>query len=69
MRPVDDSMSRRPAATWAQPLRRSSRTCAPNTTFRFLRNRERGYHALRIEVRPAQKLEIHARQGYYAMAE
>jgi VWFA-related protein len=29
----------------------------------------RGYHALHIEVRPAQKLEIHARQGYYAMAE
>ena len=28
-----------------------------------------GYHALRIEVRPAQKLEIHARKGYYAMAE
>ncbi|MFZ0313265.1 MAG: VWA domain-containing protein [Candidatus Korobacteraceae bacterium] len=28
-----------------------------------------GYHALRIEVRPAQKLEVHARQGYYAMAE
>ena len=28
-----------------------------------------GYHSLRIEVRPAQKLEVHARQGYYAMAE
>ncbi len=28
-----------------------------------------GYHALRIEVRPAQKLEVHARQGYYAMAQ
>ena len=28
-----------------------------------------GYHALRIEVRPAQKLEVHARKGYYAMAE
>ena len=28
-----------------------------------------GYHALRIEVRPSQKLEVHARQGYYAMAE
>ncbi len=28
-----------------------------------------GYHALRIEVRPAQKLDVHARQGYYAMAQ
>ena len=28
-----------------------------------------GYHALRIEVRPPQKLEIHARKGYYAMAQ
>ena len=28
-----------------------------------------GFHALRIEVRPPQKLEIHARQGYYAMAQ
>ena len=28
-----------------------------------------GFHALRIEVRPEQKLEVHARQGYYAMAE
>ncbi len=28
-----------------------------------------GYHALRIEVRPPQKLEVHARKGYYAMAE
>ncbi len=28
-----------------------------------------GYHALRIEVRPPQKLEVHARQGYYALAQ
>lgn len=28
-----------------------------------------GFHALRIEVRPQQKLDVHARQGYYAMAE
>ncbi len=28
-----------------------------------------GYHSLRIEVRPAQKLDVHARQGYYATAE
>jgi VWFA-related protein len=28
-----------------------------------------GYHALHIEVRPPQKLEVHARQGYYALAE
>jgi VWFA-related protein len=28
-----------------------------------------GFHALRIEVRPQQKLQVHARQGYYAMAE
>jgi VWFA-related protein len=26
-----------------------------------------GFHALRIEVRPPQKLEVHARKGYYAM--
>ena len=28
-----------------------------------------GFHSLRLEVRPSQKLEVHARQGYYAMAE
>ncbi len=28
-----------------------------------------GFHSLRLEVRPLQKLEIHARQGYYAMAQ
>jgi len=28
-----------------------------------------GFHSLRLEVRPSQKLEIHARQGYYAMAQ
>jgi VWFA-related protein len=28
-----------------------------------------GFHALRIEVRPQQKLDVHARQGYYAMSE
>jgi VWFA-related protein len=27
-----------------------------------------GFHSLQVEVRAAQKLEIHARQGYYAMA-
>ena len=26
-----------------------------------------GYHSLRVEVRTPQKLEVHARQGYYAM--
>jgi len=26
-----------------------------------------GFHSLRLEVRPSQKLEVHARQGYYAM--
>jgi len=28
-----------------------------------------GFHSLRLEVRPSQKLEVHARQGYYAMAQ
>jgi VWFA-related protein len=28
-----------------------------------------GFHALRIVVRPSQKLEVHARQGYYALAQ
>ncbi len=28
-----------------------------------------GFHALHIEVRTPQKLEVHARQGYYAMAQ
>ena len=28
-----------------------------------------GFHTLQVEVRAAQKLEIHARQGYYAMAQ
>jgi Ca-activated chloride channel homolog len=28
-----------------------------------------GFHRLRIEVRPSQRLEVHARQGYYALAE
>lgn len=28
-----------------------------------------GFHSLRIEVRPPQKLEVRARQGYYATAE
>ncbi|MGB8889046.1 MAG: VWA domain-containing protein [Candidatus Korobacteraceae bacterium] len=27
-----------------------------------------GFHSLRVEVRTRQKLEIHARQGYYALA-
>jgi VWFA-related protein len=27
-----------------------------------------GFHALRVEVQTPQKLEIHARQGYYALA-
>jgi len=26
-----------------------------------------GFHSLRLEVRPGQNLEVHARQGYYAM--
>ncbi len=28
-----------------------------------------GFHALRIVVRPLQRLEVHARQGYYAMSQ
>jgi VWFA-related protein len=26
-----------------------------------------GYHSLRVEVRAPEKLEVHARQGYYAL--
>lgn len=28
-----------------------------------------GFHSLRLKVRPSQRLEVHARQGYYAMAQ
>ncbi len=28
-----------------------------------------GFHALRVEVRSPQKLQVHARQGYYAVAQ
>lgn len=28
-----------------------------------------GFHSLRVEVRAPQKLEVHARQGYYALAQ
>lgn len=28
-----------------------------------------GFHSLRLEVRPSQQLEVHARKGYYAMVQ